>query len=222
MDRATNETLEHRMLHRLVFFTDAVFAIVMTLLVLELGPPHTQELGELREALRGMAGHFAAFAMSFALIGVFWAAHMNTTRRLSRFDWPTAWMNLVFLFPVCLMPFASALLGGGFGNEVSWILYCWVIVGASAANVALTLVATRQAGRLVGGVIPRERLYRIARAASPGLAFGLSLVLANAGFLGIAHWLWLTIPLFMLSADLLLKPRNAPPTPAKAPARRKH
>ncbi|MET0271950.1 MAG: TMEM175 family protein [Phenylobacterium sp.] len=221
MDRTTTETLEHRMLHRLVFFTDAVFAIVMTLLVLELRPPHTQDLGELREALGGMAGHFVAFAMSFGLIGVFWAAHMNTTRRLLRFDWPTAWMNLVFLFPVCLMPFASALLGGGLGNAVSWTFYCWVLVGASAANVALTLVATRGGGRLVGGVTPRERLYRVARAASPGLAFGLSLVLANVGQLGIAHWMWLTIPLFMLAADLLVKPRAPAPTPVKAPARRK-
>jgi uncharacterized membrane protein len=206
MDPKLSEVLEQRQLHRLLFFSDAVFAIVLTLLVLELRPPETQDPGETRRALQGMAGHFAAFVMSFALIGVFWAAHMNIMRRLVHFDWPTAWVNLVVLLPACLMPFASALLGGRLGNQTSWSFYCCVLIGASAANVALALVSTRGGGRLVGGATPRERLYRAARASSPGVAFGVSLILAQTGRLAIAQWFWLTIPLFLWGVERFLKP----------------
>src|SRR5205809_1973061 len=90
-----HETLEERMLHRALFFTDAVFAIVLTLLVLDLKPP----LGvTATRGLTEMAGHLASFALSFTIISIFWLAHMNTTRRLIHFDWPVAIANLVFLF----------------------------------------------------------------------------------------------------------------------------
>ena len=67
MDEDWSETLEHRLLHRLVFFTDAVFAIVMTLLVLALKPPE----GGAPTDLGMLGGPVFAFALSFAIVGVF-------------------------------------------------------------------------------------------------------------------------------------------------------
>src|SRR5438477_258644 len=99
-----HETLEERMLHRTLFFSDAVFAIVLTLLALELRPPALSEGLRGMAALQAMSGRILAFALSFGLIAVFWAAHMNTTRRLLRFDWLVAIANLLFLFCVCLLP----------------------------------------------------------------------------------------------------------------------
>src|SRR3954470_22748663 len=86
MARAAHENLEERLLHRMLFFSDAVFAIVMTLLVLELKPP--EGLGEANaETLRHALPHIEAFAFSFLIIAVFWTAHLNITRNLARFDW---------------------------------------------------------------------------------------------------------------------------------------
>ncbi len=211
MQRSESEDLDGRLLHRMLFFTDAVFAIVMTLLVLELRPPEPGAVLQGADALSEMAGHLFAFAMSFGLCGVFWLAHMNSTRRMVRFDWPTTAANLVFLFPVCLLPFVSAWLGRGSSGDYVWGLYCWLLVATSAANVLLVAVMSRGRGRLLGGGMSRRELaYRIARAASPGLAFAVGLVLLALGQAGLAQMCWTLIALNFWLARLLLKPKAVP------------
>lgn len=199
---------EHRLVHRLLFFTDAVFAIAMTLLVLELKPPVAESGEDLMAALRAMSGHFTAFTMSFALAGVFWVAHMNTLRKLEHFDWPTVWANLVFLFAVTLIPFSTALLGeAGYGPQ-AWQIYSVQMIFTSAATTALLLVASRGGGRLMGGMDGRERAYRMVRAMSPGIAFGAGWVLARAGLMAWAHACWLLIPVIFGVARLTLGARK--------------
>lgn len=198
---------DDRLLHRLLFFSDAVFAIVLTLLVLELRPPETHDASSLASALGDMSDHFFAFGMSFALVAVFWAAHMTILRRLALFDWPTAWANLLFLAPVCLTPFASSLLGRGAFGPAAWIVYSCVLIATSAAMLILWLTASRGGGRLLGGISGRERAYRGLRAASPGLAFGAGLVVLHMGYLRLAQNCWVLIPTVYLLAALLLKPK---------------
>jgi uncharacterized membrane protein len=212
---------DDRLLHRLLFFTDAVFAIVLTLLVLELRPPEAKNAAELIHGLAEMINHFIAFMTSFALVSVFWLAHMNTMRRLSHFDWPTAIANLAFLLPVCLLPFASSLVGEARFGMVAWRFYCWTLIGASAAMMALTLVVHRGKGHLVGGVTPRERLYRVLRAASPGIAFAVSLVATEYQLRVLGLLSPLLIPVQFLIAERFVKPRPGPkpgddPTPDAA------
>lgn len=206
--------LDDRLLHRMLFFTDAVFAIVLTLLALELRPPVVHDPAETAHAFGEMGSRFLAFLMSFALIGIFWAAQMNTTRRMVRFDWPTAWVNLLFLFPICLIPFASAWFGEGLGSAFVWSVYCWVLIATSAGNVALVLVTSRGRGRLLsGGVDGQERAYRVARAAAPGIAFGAGLLLLAAGQYQAAHFCWLLIPVVFILFEATLKPRPKPSPP---------
>ena len=196
MSADQHENLEERLLHRLLFFTDAVFAIVLTLLVLELRPP-----GEGSEG--GLGPRLFAFALSFAIIGVFWLAHMATTRRLARFDWPTSVANLVFLFPICLIPFVSAWVGRTGLGSVGWIAYSLVLIATSVANMLLVLVQSREGGRLLaGGITARERAYRLGRSASPGLAFLVGLIGASAGYPLGAAFCWALIPVFMLLVRL--------------------
>jgi uncharacterized membrane protein len=201
-----HENLDERLLHRMLFFTDAVFAIVMTILVLELKPPRGDLTSD--EIVR-VANELIAFAMSFAIISVFWAAHMNTTRRLQHFDWAVAFVNLAFLFPVCLVPFVTAW---GFMGGLAWGAYCGVMVAISATNVALTLVASRGGGRLEGGSRPRERVARVARGASPGLAFAVGLVLVLSGHLQWAYPCGALIPLFIWISARVFGPVGTPGT----------
>jgi hypothetical protein len=207
MDEDWNETLEHRLLHRLVFFTDAVFAIVMTLLALELHPP--TEGGAPEAALGIIGAPLFAFCLSFAIAGVFWLAHMATTRRLRRFDWPTAVANLTFLLPICLIPFVSAWVGQAVTTPRAWAAYSLVMIGCSVANIALVLVQSRGGGRLMGGITPRERLYRVGRAASPGLAWAIGLAGALAGQARVAMVCWLLIPVLTRLCSIFLRPKPA-------------
>lgn len=221
MAQVGHEDLEERLLHRMLFFTDAVFAIVLTLLVLELRPPEGMVAGGLAHALEGMIGRLFAFAMSFALVAVFWLAHMSTTSLLRRFDWLTTVANLLFLFPICLIPFVSAWLGGGFGDPVTWRMYCWALVVTSAANVILVLVASRGRGRLIGGVTGRQIVHRAIRAASPGVAFGLGLVLLAFDERLLSQFCWVFIPPFLWIEGQFFPAEPEPELATPPPPRRR-
>jgi uncharacterized membrane protein len=205
-----HETIDERLLNRLIFFTDAVFAIVLTLMVLDLRPPPFDSPFGGAGHLQDLASHFFALAMSFAVISIFWLAHLATTRQLRVFDWPSAVVNLAFIFPVCLLPFATAWWGRDISASFPWAMYCAVMVTTSLANVALVLTVTRNGGRLVGGIAPGERLYRVARAASPGVSFALGIVLMAAGHLRLAQWCWLLIPVLVVIIGRTLKPKARP------------
>lgn len=202
-----HEDLDERMLHRMLFFTDAVFAIVLTLLALELRPPETAGQAT-PEYLREMAGHILAFTISFFLIAIFWTAHMNTTRRLAKFDWPTALANILYLFPICLLPFASGWFGATLAGAFAWTIYCWMLVATSVCNIILVLVAYRDGGRLIAGTPTRgAQLYRLVRAAAPGVAFAIGLVGLALGQVILAHFCWVFIPLVFWLAELAFKPK---------------
>jgi uncharacterized membrane protein len=213
MAHEEHENLDERMLHRMLFFTDAVFAIVLTLLVLELKPPETRLAANL-DTLRHAAPHIAAFAFSFLIVSIFWATHMTTVRRLAAFDWPIAVANLTYLLPISFLPFATGWLGIDINGAVTWALYSSVLVAISACNVVIVLLAFRDGGRLIaGGATARERAFRLTRAASPGIAFGVGLLMLAMGLTIPAHFCWILIPLIGRVARLLFGPRR-PPAPA--------
>lgn len=198
MAQRAHDDLDERLLHRLLFFTDAVFAIVMTLLVLELRPPAGDAAAQLT-GLGEMGGKFFAFVMSFAILGIFWVAHLATTRRLRVFDWPTAVANLIFLFPICLLPFASAWMGENSTSTLAWSAYSIVLMACSAANVGLVLVQSRGGGRLLAEpVSTQERIYRVGRAAAPGIIFLVGYLGATAGHVEVAQWCGILIPVLLL------------------------
>src|SRR5215212_7039470 len=98
---------------RVVFFSDAVFAIVITLLVL----PLTAEI-DLPEESADIAHEIwqhwptmLSFVISFLVIGQFWIAHHRMFSHLRGYDRPLIWLNLVSLLSVCFLPFPTAVLG---------------------------------------------------------------------------------------------------------------
>lgn len=197
-----------RMISRMLFFSDAVFAIVLTLMVLELRPPAAETDAELVEAIIGLTPKFVAFFASFALVSVFWAGHMAITRKISAFDWPSAWLNLVFLFTIAVMPFVSGLLGerGVFG--VAWQAYCIVLIAASLAQTAFLLALTRGNGRFVTAASGRDRIWRTVRALSPGIAFAVGLMLSLQGQHRLSQFCWVLIPVILVVARLFVGPRK--------------
>ncbi len=207
LDPNPTERSEQRLLDRMCNFSDAVFAFAMTLLVLDLRPQTTLDPGWAVDA----RARFAAFALSFAVISVFWAGHLTATRRLLRFDWYCFWINLAVIFSVVLMPFATSLLGSAIDPADGWRLYCAVIVALSLAQSALSLAIFRDRGRLVGGASVRERASRLVRAMSPGLAFTVGFLLTEGGRLDLARWCWTLILPLMIVARFVApaRPRSA-------------
>jgi len=221
MSGADDERDDGHLLHRLVFFSDAVFAIVLTLLVLELRPPELESADGLIAALGGMVRHFIAFFASFAVISIFWVGHMAMFRPMKVFDWLVTGLNLLFLFTIALMPFASAILGEYGTRGEAWRIYAVVLITASVAQSLLVIALYRGKGRLVGGTTGREIAYRLTRAASPGIVFGIGLWLSLIGEPGLSAMCWVLFPPVLILARLLFGPRKArppktPPEPAEA------
>lgn len=100
-------------LERLVFFSDAVFAIAITLLALEIRLPESEELlsnSQLSAQLTGMWHEYLAFFVSFMVIGTFWIAHHRKYRFIKRYDGRLMLLNLLFLMVVAFVPFPSSVI----------------------------------------------------------------------------------------------------------------
>ena len=96
-------------LERLVFFSDGVMAIAITLLVVELSiPAATEDVGD---ALLDRWPQMLSFVLSFLVIGIFWMAHHRIFRYVANLDQRLIWLNLLFLMCVAFLPFPTAVLG---------------------------------------------------------------------------------------------------------------
>lgn len=192
-----------RLVDRMLFFTDAVFAIVLTLLALELRPPpqSVSSEAELWQGVIDAKRMFASYFVSFALGAAFWVAHLRTSRMLHVWDWPTTLVNLIHLLTVGLLPYAASMFGQHLSSGVAFYTYSAVMTAVSLTGALFWLTATRDKGRLVGGMTWRRRIAGFLRTASLGIAFGAGLVLtfvAHRPDLGRYAWA-LVLPMMALS-----------------------
>jgi uncharacterized membrane protein len=104
---------------------DGTFAIVMTLLVLELAVPvmHDATNLELTHALAAMWPKFIAYTLSFLVLGVFWLIHHFIFDNFTYYDARLAWLNILFLLFVALVPFTTSLLGEYLLEKTPAIIY---------------------------------------------------------------------------------------------------
>jgi uncharacterized membrane protein len=111
---------------RLRTLADGVFAIVMTLLVLELSVPVVTGLtsnSELLDKLAEMWPEFLIYGLSFMILGIFWVIHFTLYADVKRYDTTLVWLNIVFLMFVSLIPFSTALVGKNGFIKVTAIIY---------------------------------------------------------------------------------------------------
>ncbi len=100
-------------LSRLIFFSDAVVAIAMTLLALELPVPTGRTITEFGRSVRDNEGHYVAFLVSFAVIAFMWTQHHRVFDYATACDSRLRTLNLLWLLAIVLIPFATKLLTDG-------------------------------------------------------------------------------------------------------------
>ncbi len=99
---------------RIVFFSDAVMAIAITLMALEIRVPELEPdlaAAQINDALRGLFPHIFVYILSFVVIGAYWLVHHRVFRQIKRFDSILIWLNLIFLMTVAFVPVATNALG---------------------------------------------------------------------------------------------------------------
>ncbi len=133
---------------RVVLFSDAVFAIAITLLVIEIKIPTHAVVGAhgLGGALAEMIPLFIGYLVSFLVIALFWVGHMKTWKYVTSVTSGMAWLNIFELLFVALMPFTTGMYSEYFGNNLAFSLYCLNLVGIALFSYWLRSVVIRREG----------------------------------------------------------------------------
>ncbi len=119
---------------RIEAFSDGVFAIIITLLVLELKVPHIangHDSAALAAALLALLPKFMSWVMSFAIVSIFWVNHHRFFNLLKHVDNGLLWLNCLFLMLLSFIPFPSALMGEYHREPVAVIVFGAVMALAS-------------------------------------------------------------------------------------------
>jgi uncharacterized membrane protein len=181
---------------RVLTFSDGVFAIAMTLLVVGIAVPTLADgdsVDELADAINDLGGSFVSFFISFAVIGRYWIAHHQFFALLSRMDQGLIGINLVYLAFIAFLPFPTALLGQYFENPLSVAIYA----GAVAIVSGMEVVQFRHAYRnqlLARPLTPEVYRWGVLMSLSPVIFFVASMPVAFLNtIVAVATW-FLTVP----------------------------
>lgn len=148
MDSESGTTArDEKLLERLTFFSDAVFAIAITLLVIEIRPPvlHGASEAELGHALAALTPNFVGFFVSFFVIGRFWLGHHRLFGQLARADDKLTFANLLLLLGIAFMPFPTAVFSEYVQLKTATLLYAGWLLVLGLLNANVVRLATRPA-----------------------------------------------------------------------------
>jgi uncharacterized membrane protein len=168
---------------RLAALSDGVFAVAMTLLVLDLRAPAVEVIHSEQDlwlALGALAPRLAMCAMTFMTLGIFWVGQQTQLNHLTHSDRSLSWMHILFLFAVSMTPFSTMLLAGFIAYRIALLVY-WVNLLLLGGTLYFTWVCAQGLG-LVRDDIPPAAASAIKRRIVIGqslYAFGAMLCLVS-------------------------------------------
>jgi uncharacterized membrane protein len=178
---------------RLTFFADAVIAIAITLLALDLYPPTGRTNHLVLQSMYDHRDEYISFVISFYVIGFYWMHHHKVFRYVTVLGGRLVFLTLLWLFVLVLTPFATRVLSGEGGFQVRFVFYA--VVQALAGLVWLLMVFEIQRHGLHRADTPRD-LFKNAYFGTGGLAAGFLLSIPFAFFLSdYAYDLWIVVPI---------------------------
>ncbi len=214
-------------LERLILFSDAVFAIAITLLVIEIKVPevdrHIATDHLLLEQLGELIPKFVGFFISFMIIGLYWTIHhrmfgyvVNYTRRM-------LWLNLFFLLAVALMPFSTAFYSEFILRylKIPVVIYAGNIIFLGIMNLLLWRYITNKTLGLVEGLSEEEKALFTIRAVAVPLIFIITAAVYLFVSKQLAVWIPPLVPILMRLITRRYKKtrehKTTSPTRTKAP-----
>ncbi len=144
---------------RLVFFSDAVMAIAITLLALEVRLPEAvTDPSQLSAALLEQAPSIGAYFLSFFVIGVFWIGHHRMFTHIVRYDSGLLWINMFFLAFIALLPFPTSVLGRFAGDTTAVQFYAGAVTLIAVFRTWIWLHAVNR--KLISPKLTRQQIQR--------------------------------------------------------------
>ena len=188
---------------RVLALTDGVFAIIITLLVLEIHVPELTQGHTLNQALRELRPSLVAFVISFVLAGMYWVGHRDLFAMIRRTDRGLVWLNILFMLPLCLLPFGAGMLGRYDQEPVALRIYGLVLVTIAIMRTVIWLYATNRPQLLWQRLDDRQRRAGLALNLYPGLVYLLAFLVAKAAP-GVSLLIYAGLPvLYFLSITVL-------------------
>jgi uncharacterized membrane protein len=157
---------------RLEAFSDGVIAVIITIMVLELKPPH----GNTVEALQTVAPSLLVYALSFMAVAIMWVNHHHVLSKALRANPALLWANNCLLFWMSLIPFVTAYLGESHAAPFAVACYGAVFALTSAAFLLLQVTIDRQ--DRANALRRREFLWMKRKAVSSLISYSASVGLA--------------------------------------------
>lgn len=192
---------------RLAALSDGVFAVALTLLVLELHAPepgHIHSEEELRYALVVLAPKLFVWVMSFLTLGIFWVGQQAQLNHLERSSRSLSWIHLAFLLAVSMIPFATSLLGQFPEYQTALIVY-WLNILALGAMLYWSWVCA-----LGRGLVKPDMPPHVSSAIKRRIIIAQALYAAGAALSFVdTHWSIAAIALVQL--NYVLAPRLTAP-----------
>jgi len=182
---------------RLLTLADGIFAIAMTLLVLDLRLPDAPA-GDLATRLRSLIPRFGTFVVSFVVLGVFWFAHHQTFHFVVRVNRTLVWLSVLFFMGVALIPFVASVLGANYNDPIALTLYGGVIGLLTVLGYVVWWYLTGERGLVVGGLDP-DLVRKVSQwiAVGPSIAL-VAIVLAFVNPL-ISLLIYLVLPVLFIA-----------------------
>ena len=175
---------------RLVLFSDAVIAITITLMVLEIRVPH--DAGELDDpelwtALLALWPRYVSYILSFVVVGAFWNVHRRKFEFIARSSGTLVWLNFAFLLAIGFMPFVTDLIAEN-GGSVATMAYAAVVTAIALIGAAMSFYAA------AAGLTerPQDPWMLSLPSLSTAAVFGLSILIA-AFDADVAKYFWLVL-----------------------------
>ena len=202
MIRHYNE-LAGRRLDRIAALSDGVFAIAMTLIVLEIrahdpGPIVTEK--DLWNAMLTLGPRLLTYLLSFLTLGIFWSAQQTQLNLFATADRDLSWLQLLFLATVALMPFSTSLLAEFITFRLALVAY-WANIFLLGVIVYLAMIYAERHGLLNKTTTPEmTRVIKRRIVAAQGLyAFGALLCLINP--------LWSIVFIVLVQLNFAIAPK---------------
>ena len=175
---------------RLIAFTDAVMAVAITLLVLDLKLPEGLSDNDLFVAIPALSHNLWCYVLSFVVIGVLWMAHYNQFAHIRRVDGALLWLNLFFLMAVALIPFVTSVMSGH-SNALTTMLYAAVLMMSCLLSAAMWGYACRRPELMADDVTPVMRRAGVIVPLLTAGVFAVSIGVAYVADSADGQWTWL-------------------------------
>lgn len=204
---------------RLLFFSDAVVAVAITVQALPMidieGPGPGQSV---LEVLSANSGTITTFISTFFVVAIMWSIHNRIMNDLNSYDGSVFWLNMCWLIGFVFLPWPAAMFAGGddwgardsvpFTSDGTGVLYWWTLAYISAMGSLTSLYIGRHPGLLRPEARPYWALLGTTRARYRGIVFFLIFIAAGLATLVYSYWGFLAL-LAIFPLDLLLKPSRA-------------